>query len=81
MKTLKKILFVIVVMLSSCESIDRNCAPTITAKFIYDFPNNDLPKGICRFYYRNSKGIEIQFFDSCHFYNVLDTIIPKSQRR
>ena len=53
----------------SCETQHRDS--TIVSKSYSTYTGYPLPKGICRFVYDNY-GHEFQ--DSCHFYQVGDTI-------
>lgn len=72
-----KVLGVVIIgmMLTSCTSdcYDRPDNNVITSKYYSGFFDNEMPKGICRFFYGTGQCRQ-EFRDSCHFYHVLDTI-------
>lgn len=78
MKTLITLLF-LSITLFSCIDTGTKTPKIIQHKSIYTYMGDPLPKEICRFSYDEYSGNNewIEFIDSCHKYNIGDTIIGK----
>jgi|JI10StandDraft_1071094.scaffolds.fasta_scaffold2495462_1 hypothetical protein len=65
------------VFLSGCKS---DSPAVIKMKFQYDFYEKPMPPCICRFFYEEGYQFDYtQFWDSCHKYNVGDTIVGRKK--
>ena len=65
----------VVVLLSSCTNNELE-HKVIRSKSHLTFTGQELPNGICRFSYKNSRFSDyIEFSDKCEKYNVGDTIV------
>lgn len=66
----------VAVFLCGCSRGERG-AKVIVTKSYGTFMGNPMPKGLCRYYYREWSGMaEAQeFTDSCGRYNIGDTIV------